>query len=242
MAAYGLNKLLYARDKSAEELMAAKAGEYGRWFQGAARTNEFVNFFTRRVGKALLLWDLKDYLMSGGGGGPNIPFDIIETVDINDPTTWKPPNQTLLDWGLNLWYRQACTDATPEACGMDLYLGKVEGSITKGVARFLGLAASDDKRLKDHLYRIEGDFDKTDLFLFSIVHRTVKAEENVLVISTGTISGSRMSGMGHYQSELVVPANEAAVRLFGGPEPRHVPQGLLVPVELAGPKRNEGGR
>jgi hypothetical protein len=232
VAAFALNQLLYARDKSAAELMAAKGAEYGRWFKGAARSNKYVDFISRRLGKALLIWDLRDFLMSGGGGGPNIPFDIIETVDINDPATWKEPSQMLLDLGFNIWYRQACTDATPEACGMDLYLGKVEGSILGGLGRAIGLLPHGVESLKDRLYRVEGDLRRVDLVVVGWASRTVEPEENVLVISTGIRSGEMFSGKyGHYYQEEVIPANLSAVKVLGTTKPVMVPQYTLQSFE-----------
>jgi len=133
--AWAFNKLLYARDLPAKDIIARKAGNFGKWFQGAARTNKFVNFLTQRVGTALFLWDVKNLFMSGGYGGPNIPFDIVYIVDIADPATWTPPNQTLLDLGFDIWYRQKPTKEHPE----ETYLGKVEGSKLKAIGRVLGL-------------------------------------------------------------------------------------------------------
>jgi hypothetical protein len=226
--AYVFNKLLYARDKTAAEIMAAKGAEYGRWFQGAARSNRFVNFLTRNVAKGLLIWDLKDFLMSGGGGGPNIPFDIIETVDINDPSTWEPPNQTLLNMGFNIWYRQACTEATPEACGPDLYLGKVEGSILGGLGRAIEMLPHGVESLRDNLYRIEGEYSRVDLFVIGWASRTVSPDENILVISTGIRSGEMVSGkFGHYHKVEVFPANLSAANFLGGVKPTMVPDYVL---------------
>jgi hypothetical protein len=68
--------------------MAKKMGNYGRWFQGVARTNPYVNYLTRRLKPALLVWDLKGLIMSSGSmDGPNIPFDFIEEIDIFDKST-----------------------------------------------------------------------------------------------------------------------------------------------------------
>ena len=133
-----LNRLLYARDPAAVSIMAQKVGAFGRWFQGAARTNKLVNFLARDVSRALLLWDLKDFLMSGGYGGPNIPFDLIVEIDIDDPTTWSEPSQTALDMGFSIWYRQKTT--ATHIGGQ--YLGKVEGSVLTGIGH--GLSAIDE--------------------------------------------------------------------------------------------------
>jgi hypothetical protein len=132
VAAWMVNRLLYARDPAAAALMAKAPGRFGKWLQGAARGNRLVNFLARDVARGLLIWDLKDLLMSGGGGGPNIPFDIIYNVDIDDPSTWNEPSQTMLDLGFNIWYRQMPTPRRPQP---NLYLGKVEGSMLKGLAK-----------------------------------------------------------------------------------------------------------
>lgn len=237
--AYTFNKFLYARDKSAEELMATKAGEYGRWFKGAARSNKIVDFLARDLGKALLLWDLKNALSSGGPDGPHIPWDIIETIDINDPATWKEPDPDLLNLGFNLWYRQACTPEFPNACGMDFYLGKVEGSLIAGVMKAFGLLPHGVEDLKGRLFRIEGDYDKTDLFIFSVTWMQVPASANVLVLSTGNYGEGSISGTGHYSKTEVFPANEAAVELFGGPRPRYIDSRLLKPVETPDPAQKK---
>jgi hypothetical protein len=84
------------------------------------------------------------------------------------------------------------------------------------------------------VYLVEGEWDVTDLFIVGWVNREVRRSEHVLVMSTGRVSGSQMSGRyGHYRSEEVRPANAAAVTLFGGTEPRWVRQGLLTPARLA---------
>jgi hypothetical protein len=131
VASWLINRMLYARDPAAEAIMARAPLEFGRWFQGAARTNKFVNFLARDVARGLLIWDLKDFLMSGGGGGPNIPGDIIYVIDIDDPSTWEEPSQILLDLGFDIWYRQKEKPTRPAT---NMYLGKVEGSRLKGLS------------------------------------------------------------------------------------------------------------
>lgn len=237
ITAYAFNQLLYARDKSVVEIMAAKSKDYGRWFKGAARSNAVVDFLSRRLAPGLLAWSLKDIFMSGGTDRPNIPFDIIQTIDINDPSTWEPPNHTLLDLGFNLWYRQACTPEFPDACGPDLFLSKVEGSLTQGFMKFMDIAPHGVDDLKDRLYRIEGEYDITDLFLVRWVHRSVSASENVLVVATGQESGSKTGGMGHFRDHQVYPANLAALKLFGSPKPRWVNSNLLRQVQLKEEKK-----
>jgi hypothetical protein len=227
LAAYVFNKLLYLRDPAAEAIMKRSVGRFGKWFQGAARTNKWVNFLARDLGQILLIWDLKDLFMSGGYEGPNIPFDLIIDVDIDNPTTWVEPDQTLLDFGFNIWYRQKCTDAHREACGGNTYLGKIEGSAVLGILKVMDIAPHEVPEIKKNLYRVEGDWDVSDFVLFSFVGRRVSASENVLVVATGNRSGLLVSGRGDYRSLEVKPANEPAVQLFGGKSPRYVPEYLL---------------
>ncbi len=231
--AWAFNKLLYARDPAAAAIMQRKALEFGRWFKGAARTNKVVNFLVRKVGTALLIWDLKDIFMSGGYDGPNIPFDLIVDIDIDDPSTWVEPDQTLLDFGFNIWYRQKCTTQRPETCvATPLYVGKIEGSALKGIGKLLDIAPRDVPGLRKNLYRIEGDYEYYDFFIFGYVARHVSASENVLVISTGELSGEMVSGRGHYRMQKVIPANEPAWKLLGSQEPKFVPEYVLHPVGL----------
>jgi hypothetical protein len=77
--------------------------------------------------------------MSGGGGGPNIPFDIIYVIDIDDPSSWEEPSDLMLDLGFNIWYRQK---ETPNHPYPDVYLGKIEGGPLKAVAKAGSAAAS----------------------------------------------------------------------------------------------------
>jgi hypothetical protein len=81
------------------------------------------------------------------------------------------------------------------------------------------------------VYRIEGDYDVTDLFVLSIVHRHVSASENVIVGATGNRRGGQMSGRGHFDKVEVLPLNRAAVTLFGSTAPRYVPSYLLARVD-----------
>lgn len=118
-----LNRVLYARDKSAAKIMADNAGRFGKWFQGVARTNKLINRLTD-VGMVSVVAQIG---LSGGGEYPSIPFDVIYDVDIDDPKTWRPPNQSLLDYGFNVWYRQKATAAYPEAASGNVYLGTVYG-------------------------------------------------------------------------------------------------------------------
>ncbi len=230
--AYAFNKLLLARDPAAKAIMRSKGLEYGRWFKGVARGNKFVNFLTRRALPALLLWDLKDVLMSGGYGGPNIPFDLITEIDIDDPSTWHPPDPTLLDLGFNIWYRQKCTPLRLDACKQDVYVSMVEGSALVGLAKVMDIAPHQVSGLRNRIYRVEGDWDVSDFFLFSVVHRRVKASENIIVIGTGEESGLLVSGRGHYRTVKVLPANRAAVELFGSNKPKWVPRYVLYRVDI----------
>jgi hypothetical protein len=110
--------------------------------------------------------------------------------------------------------------------------GLVGGAIGYNLARgnlfqLMDIAPTHRPAMAGTIYRIEGDFDVTDLLVVSITHRRVSAAENVLVVATGMVSGSQMSGRGHHRSYEVTPANAAAVRLFGGHHSRYVPQYLL---------------
>jgi hypothetical protein len=225
LTAYAVSKFASTFDRAATQIMADKAGQFGRWFQGAARTNRYVNFLTRRVGGALAIWDLKDFLMSGGYGGPNIPFDFIVEIDIDDPSTWKEPDAgdlAMLDIGFNLWYKQKRTPAYPGDSA--IYLGKIEGS----VFRVLDMAPHEVPQMKDRLYRIEGQWGEVDLFIVSKPGRIITAFDNVLVYATGRRSGQLISGgHGHYRELEVKPWNSAAVRLFGNEKPQFVPEYLL---------------
>lgn len=118
-----VNRALYARDKTAVEIMERNAGRFGKWFQGVARTNRFIN----RLSEFGMVSIVATLSLSGGGEYPSIPFDIIYDVDIDDPGTWKIPNQKLLDYGFNIWYRQKATAAHPEARAGNSYLGTVYG-------------------------------------------------------------------------------------------------------------------
>jgi hypothetical protein len=158
--------------------------------------------------------------MSGGYGGPNIPFDLIVEVDLDDPSTWHEPDQTLLDLGFNLWYRQKCTTAHPEACGATpIYLGKVEGSALTGVGKVLDIVPHEAPRLRERLYRVVGDWDFAD--------REVSAADNILVMATGQRGPELVSLRGHYRETEVVPANRAAADYMGGTAPKFIPEYLL---------------
>jgi hypothetical protein len=119
-AAVGMNKLLYAHDATATQIIAKKGNNFGAWFKGAARSNFRVNLFIRLS----VLTDIAKMSLSGGGEYPSIPWDIIYDVDVNDETTWRPPSETLLALGFNVWYRQKDTN---------IYLGSVEGSLIKTI-------------------------------------------------------------------------------------------------------------
>ncbi|MFL5899996.1 MAG: DUF4157 domain-containing protein, partial [Solirubrobacterales bacterium] len=158
----GVNQLLYARDLSAEALMASKASRFGAWFQGAARTNRAVNFLARGMLPMLIL-DLP--LRSGAGEYPEIPFDIITEVDLDDPTTWSPPSETALNLGFNWWYRQRPNPNYPRSIGGNMYLAKVEGSIFR-------LPAQVAARMWESLSRPVPSFDEARRALEDL-HRQV---------------------------------------------------------------------
>lgn len=119
-----INRALYARDKAAAQIMERNAGRFGKWFQGVARTNRFVN----RLSDLGIVSIAATLGLSGGGEFPSIPFDIIYDVDIDDPSTWRSPSQHLLDYGFNIWYRQKPTAAHPEAQAGNMYLGTFYGN------------------------------------------------------------------------------------------------------------------
>jgi hypothetical protein len=124
LSAVLINRLLYARDPVAAQIMERNAGRFGKWFQGAARTNPFVN----RLSELGMISLAATIGLSGGGEYPSIPFDLIHLVDIDDATTWSKPNQHLLDFGFNIWYQQKPTAAHPEAAEANVYLGTIYGS------------------------------------------------------------------------------------------------------------------
>jgi hypothetical protein len=119
-----INRALYARDKTAAQIMERNAGRFGKWFQGVARTNRFVNRLSE-LGMVSIAGTLG---LSGGGEFPSIPWDIIYEVDIDDPSTWKLPSQRLLDYGFNIWYVQKPTAAHPEAQAANMCLGTIYGT------------------------------------------------------------------------------------------------------------------
>jgi hypothetical protein len=234
LTAWLFNRLLYARDPAAQALMARAPGEFGRWFQSAAKSNRAVNFLARDLNRALLIWSLKDVLMSGGGEGPSIPFDIIYDVDVDDESTWREPDQVLLDLGFNIWYRQVPTERWPQAAAGHLYLGKVEGSATTALLRELDINPSQLPELAGRLYQVVGPWHEVDLLITSVAEREVTETDKVYVLTTGERSGALFGGRGHYRQVEVVPANRAAVELFGGAASERVPEYLLRPVLRTG--------
>lgn len=139
---YLMNMYFYSRDKSALEIMKHNGRRFGKWFQGCARTNKIVNIFTTRITPALLAWDLRGWLMSGGYSGPNIPFDLISYIDIFDKSTWKSPPQRCLDLGLDFFYYQKSTARWPVG-HQTVCLGIVRGSLLKGIAKKVFPTVSD---------------------------------------------------------------------------------------------------
>ena len=96
--------------------------------------------------------------------------------------------------------------------------------------RAAGMAPSGRREI----FRIVGDYDITDLFVLSIVHRSVSASENVLVAPTGR-RHEQMSGRGHFDSVEVLPLNRAAITLFGSTSPQYVASYVLAPAGLEEP-------
>lgn len=132
-----LNWYFKGRDKSATTIMKRNMGRFGKWFQGCARTNKAINFLARRLAPALLIWDLRGLLMSGGLNGPNIPFDFIVEVDMFDHTTWTNPPRVGLNAGLDYYYFQKHSPQL-KIGRQQLCLGVVRGSIVRGISRGLG--------------------------------------------------------------------------------------------------------
>ncbi|WP_164200552.1 hypothetical protein [[Micrococcus luteus] ATCC 49442] len=230
LTAWLFNRLLYARDPAAQALMARAPGAFGRWFQSAAKSNRAVNFLARDLNRALLIWSVKDVLMSGGGEGPSIPFDVIYDVDVDDESTWHEPDQVLLDLGFNIWYRQVPTGRWPQAAAGHLYLGKVEGSATTALLRALDIEPSQLPGLAGRLYQVVGPWHEVDLLITSVAERDVTEADKVYVLTTGERSGALAGGRGHHRRIEVVPANRAAVELFAGAVSERVPEYLLRPV------------
>ena len=222
IAAWLFNRLLYARDPSVAALMARAPAAYGRWFQSAAKSNRFVNFVVRDVNRAVLMWEVKGVLMSGGSG-PNFPGDVILDVDMDDESTWRPPPQLLLDFGFDIYYRQIATERWPQAAAGTMYLGMVEGSRTFGLLRALDIAPSQLPGLAGRLYRVIGHWDP----IAAPDSREVTEAERVLVLTTGKRSGTLIGLGGHYHEVEIIPANPPAVALFAGVPSVMVPQSLL---------------
>jgi hypothetical protein len=134
--AYVLNRYFYGRDKEAAQIMARNMGNFGKWFQGVARTNPFVNVLARRVMPAMLIWDLRTVLMSGGIDGPNIPFDFVIHIDIFDRSTWRDPPETMLDLGMDFFYYQKPTSQWPVGHQQEC-LGVIRGSVLRAPKRWI---------------------------------------------------------------------------------------------------------
>lgn len=135
--AYLMNRYFYGRDKTAIRIMQRNMGNFGKWFQGCARTNATVNFLARRLVPAMLIWDLRTFLMSSGPDGPNIPFDFIIEIDIFSSSVWPKPPQTGLDMGMDYFYYQE-PDPLWQIGRQQLCLGVVRGSIIRGIKRRIG--------------------------------------------------------------------------------------------------------
>jgi hypothetical protein len=102
-----------------------------------------------------------------------------------------------------------------------------EGARRGHLLEVLDIAPHQIPALAGTIYRIEGAFEESDFFIFSVVHRTVSASENILVVATGLRSGEQVGGRGHYHSLEVTPSNPPAVQLFGNTQARLVPEYLL---------------
>jgi hypothetical protein len=117
------------------------------------------------------------------------------------------------------------------ACGvLGGVVGGAVGRDPYGFLQFMDIAPHTNTNLAGRMFRLEGDFDVSDFFIFRLVHRRVEESEHIIVIGTGQESGSLMGGRGHYRSYQVAPANTAAVELFGGSEPQWIPNYILHSV------------
>jgi hypothetical protein len=137
--ALALNYYFYRRDKTAAQIMSKNMGNFGKWFQGVARTNRFVNFLLRRVAPALLIWDMRGIIMSGGMDGPNIPFDFIIEIDIFDRATWRKPPDVMLDFGMDFFYYQKPTKQWPVGY-QQVCFSVIRGSLLRAPKRWLGIS------------------------------------------------------------------------------------------------------
>ncbi len=93
--------------------------------------------------------------------------------------------------------------------------------------QFLDMAPHTEDHRRGRLYRLQGVYDETDLFIISLIHRRVEESEHVMVIATGQVSGELVGGRGHYRNIEVTPASTAAEQLFGGTEPQWIPDYIL---------------
>jgi hypothetical protein len=112
-------------------------------------------------------------------------------------------------------------------CGL---LGGIAGSAAARKANLLevlDMVPHNVPEMSGRIFRVEGDWKEIDLFILSIPLETVTAADNVLVVATGMVSGEEIGGRGHYHRYEVTPANNAALRLFGGKDPKYVPNYLL---------------
>lgn len=126
LGAWALNKLLYARDIAPTSIMARRSGNFGRWFQGVARSNWKVSSLVRGLG-----WIELGSLLSSSGGDPSVPRwpDVIYDVDLDkEEASWPRPSESFRRAGINQWYRIK---------GTNFYLAKVEGDLLGTVSDIL---------------------------------------------------------------------------------------------------------
>jgi hypothetical protein len=97
-----------------------------------------------------------------------------------------------------------------------------------GIAKILDIGPHDVPAIRNKLYRVEGKWGETDLFIISVGGRKLTADDNIIVVATGQVSGEEVGGRGHYRSSEVKAASKPALELFGNLQPRYVPQNLLV--------------
>ena len=196
----------------------------------ATRTNGFINALPR-----VLRWTGRGLWIVSAG------MSIYTIVNASEEDRARVTQEEIggfVGGGLGMAIGEGiCLLAAPETAGLSLLAcgilgGMVGGSLgrNRSFLEFIDLAPHRSAYEEGRIYRLEGAFDETDLFIVSIINRDVLASEHVLVIATGTVSGEMVSGRGHYRQSTVVPANQPAVNLFGNNAARRVPQYLLHPV------------
>ena len=118
-------------------------------------------------------------------------------------------------------------------CGLVGGFAGAEAARHGHLLQILDIAPHTVPELSGRTFRVEGCWDESDFFIFSVCGRTLTAADRVLVVATGRRSGEMIGGSGHYRETEVTPASDAATSLFGGNETRWVKEYLLVPATAA---------